>query len=241
MTEQLRLYLIFWSLGILVFAAEYLFPARRLHYRSVFFKDVVALATYNVCFALVVPFTDRIPIPNYVPAALLNISTPYKLLLFFIVEDFGLYWVHRFMHTQQLWRTHKWHHYPNYMYWLAGIRTSIPHIILFNFTFVAAKPLLADVPGWIFQLVAIEHIARNNWMHMNVSWKSTWLEYLIVTPRYHHIHHSDDPIHYRSNLGSLLTVWDRMFGTYFDPSKVNRRLTFGIGEKISPVRLVLGV
>lgn len=239
--EFLRPYLIFWSLGILAFAAEYLFPARQVRYRSVFLRDLVTLATYNVCFALVVRFTDRIPIPNYVPAALLNLSMPYKLLLFYVVEDFGLYWVHRLMHTQQLWRTHKWHHYPNYMYWLAGIRTSIPHIILFNLTFVAAKPLLAHVPGWIFQLIAIEHIARNNWMHMNVSWKSSWLEYLIVTPRYHHLHHSDDPLHYRSNLGSLFTVWDRMFGTYFDPSRVTRSLRFGIGERINPVRLVLGI
>lgn len=50
-----------------------------------------------------------------------------------------------------------------------------------------------------------------------------------------------DPVHYRSNLGSLLTLWDRMFRTYFEPSQVNRTLTFGIGEKIRPVRLVLGV
>lgn len=112
MTEQLRPYLIFWGLGLMAFAAEYLFPARPMRYRSVFLSDLVALATYNICFALVVPITDRIPIPNYVPEALLKMSTPYKLLLFYIVEDFGLYWVHRFMHTPKLWRTHKWHHYP---------------------------------------------------------------------------------------------------------------------------------
>jgi sterol desaturase/sphingolipid hydroxylase (fatty acid hydroxylase superfamily) len=76
---------------------------------------------------------------------------------------------------------------------------------------------------------------------MNVSWKSKWLEYLIVTPRYHHVHHSDNPTHYRSNLGSLMTVWDRIFGTYFDPVKVKETLIFGIGEKIVPMRLVLGV
>lgn len=114
-----------------------------------------------------------------------------KLALFYIIEDFGLYWVHRLMHTKQFWRTHKWHHYPTYiMYWLAGIRTSLPHLVLFNFTFVAARPLLGGSPGWIFPLIAIEHLCRNNWMHMNVSWKSTWLEWLIVTPRYHQIHHS---------------------------------------------------
>ncbi len=85
------------------------------------------------------------------------------------------------MRTPQFWRTHKWHQLSNVLYWLAGIRTSILHIILFSLTFVAARPLLANAPGWIFQLIAIEHIFRNNWMHMNVVWRSTRLEWLIVT------------------------------------------------------------
>ena len=241
MIEHLRPYLVFWTLGLLAFAAEYFFPGREVKYRSVFFKDVVALGIYNVCFALVVPFTDRIPIPNYVPVGLVKISIVYKLLMFYIVEDFGLYWVHRLMHTKQFWRTHKWHHYPKYMYWLAGFRTSIPHIILFNFTFVAARPLLANVPAWVFQLIAIEHIFRNNWMHMNVAWKSNWLEWLIVTPRYHHIHHSSDSQHYSTNLASLLTAWDRLFGTYCNPERLDRELTFGLEERLHPVRLVLGI
>lgn len=241
MTPYLQLVLVFCILGLLASATEYFFPARKVSYRSVLLRDVAALGVYNLCFILVVPLTDRLPIPNYVPAAVMKFPLVFKLLLFYIVEDLALYWVHRFMHTQRLWRTHKWHHYPSYMYWLAGVRTSIPHIILFNFTFVLAKPLLVDAPGWIFQLIAFEHIYRNNWMHMNVSWRSTWLEYLIVTPRYHHVHHSDNPAHYRANLGSLLTVWDRIFGTYVNPGRVKQALTFGIGEKVAPLRLVLGV
>ena len=204
-------------------------------------NDIVALAIYTVCFAIIVPFTDRISIPDYVPAGVLKVGTLYKLLLFYIVEDLGLYWVHRLMHTQQFWRTHKWHHYPTHMYWLAGVRASIPHIILFNCTFVAARQLLANALGWIFQLIAMEHIFRNNWMHMNVAWRSNWLEWLVVTPRYHQINHSSDPQHYRSNLGSLLTVWDRLFGTYCDPNVANKKLSFGIGEKVTVVRLVLGI
>jgi sterol desaturase/sphingolipid hydroxylase (fatty acid hydroxylase superfamily) len=77
-------------------------------------------------------------------------------------------------------------------------------------------------------------------MHMNVTWRSNWLEWVFVTPRYHHIHHSDDPGHYTANLGSLLTIWDRMFGTYVNPEEVEK-LSFGIGELNSPVRLALGI
>jgi sterol desaturase/sphingolipid hydroxylase (fatty acid hydroxylase superfamily) len=89
--------------------------------------------------------------------------------------------------------------------------------------------------------IAVSSILQNDWMHMNVTWRSTWLEWIIVTPRYHHIHHSDNPQHYKTNMASLLTIWDRLFGTYFNPDKVETPFSFGTGEKPNPVRLVLGV
>jgi hypothetical protein len=32
-----------------------------------------------------------------------------------------------------------------------------------------------------------------------------------------------------------------MFGTYYDPSELKQALRFGIGERVAPARLVLGV
>jgi sterol desaturase/sphingolipid hydroxylase (fatty acid hydroxylase superfamily) len=162
-------------------------------------------------------------------------------MLFYIAEDFGLYWVHRLMHTRAVWPVHRWHHSPTSLYWLAGIRATIPHIALFNLTYVVALPLLHDASGWAFQLIMVEHIVRNNWMHLNVTWKSSWLEWVFVTPRYHHIHHSSDPAHQLKNLGALLTVWDRMFGTYYNPDELTRELSFGLGERVNPVRLLIGL
>ena len=72
MFHYLRPYLIFWGLGLLAFTVEYFFPARPVSYRSVFLRDITALATYNLCFMLIVPLTDRLPIPNYVPASVLK-------------------------------------------------------------------------------------------------------------------------------------------------------------------------
>jgi sterol desaturase/sphingolipid hydroxylase (fatty acid hydroxylase superfamily) len=241
MRNALLPFVLFWSFGFIAFAGEWLFPARDVPYRSVFLRDLGTVIVYSVSFMFVVRFTDRIPIPHYVPADVLKMGLGYKLLFFYIVEDFCLYWVHRFMHTKYAWRTHKWHHYPTYMYWLAGNRTSIPHIALFNLTFVVALPFLAGAPKWIFTAIMAEHILRNTWMHMNVTWKSEWLELIFVTPRYHHVHHSDNPTHYKSNLGSLLTIWDRIFGTYYNPGEAKEALSFGIGERVPPARLLLGV
>jgi hypothetical protein len=75
MPPYLRMFLVFWTLGLLAFAAEYLFPARVVSYRSVFLRDLVALGVYNLCFLLVVPLTDRIPIPDYAPDGPIETAT----------------------------------------------------------------------------------------------------------------------------------------------------------------------
>jgi sterol desaturase/sphingolipid hydroxylase (fatty acid hydroxylase superfamily) len=66
---------------------------------------------------------------------------------------------------------------------------------------------------------------------------------LLVTPRFHRIHHARSPELYESNYGFGLTIWDRLFGTFQDPGKVGD--TFEVGEE-SPtfaeqMRALMGV
>ena len=83
---------------------------------------------------------------------------------------------------------------------------------------------------------------QNDWQHVNVTWRSNWLEWFVVTPRYYHIHHSNNPAHYTANLAALFTLWDRLFGTYVDPDSVRAEsLSFGLGEQVPFPRLFLGV
>ena len=241
MDNMINPYVLFWSIGLLFFVAEWLHPARPIAYRSVFWRDLLALGAYNLSVLLVVQLTDRLAVPHYLPTALHGLPTVVKLLLFYIVEDFGLYWVHRLMHGRFAWPIHRWHHAPTYLYWLSGIRATIPHIVLFNVSYVLALPLLHEASSWAFQVIIVEHIVRNNWMHMNVTWRSSRLEWLFVTPRYHHIHHSRHPAHQGRNLGALLTIWDRLFGTYYDPNDVRGELSFGLTERVAPARLVIGL
>lgn len=43
------------------------------------------------------------------------------------------------------------------------------------------------------------------------------LAFVLVTPGVHRKHHSDDPAHFDTNDGSILTVWDRALGTWRPP------------------------
>jgi len=126
-------------------------------------------------------------------------------------------------------------------YWLAGVRASLPQQILFNLPYIAAVPLLVGIPAWGILALTLEGVVRNNWMHMNVVWRSNWIERVFVTPRYHHIHHSADAQLHDGNYGSLFSIWDRLFGTYLDPDTTVPR-TFGTGEKKrDPVLLMIGL
>ena len=123
----------------------------------------------------------------------------------------------------------------------AGVRATIPQQVLVNLPYIFAFSFLDLAPWWMNLAIGAFNSFQNDWMHVNVTWRSNWLEWVVVTPRYHHIHHSDNPLHFKANLAALFTIWDRLFGTYVDPDSIKEPLTFGIGEEVPLVRLAVGV
>lgn len=234
-------YLVYWSIGAAFFLLEWLRPARQLAYQKVFLRDLMSLGAYNLFFLATVQITNRIAIPNYVPYRVGTLPFVMKLLLFTLLVDCSAYWLHRLWHTRWFWRIHKWHHSPTYMYWLAGVRASFPQVIMAGIPFMVWLPLLKPVPSVFFVVYSVFLIVTNNWMHMNVTWRSRWLEWILVTPRYHHVHHGDDPALYMRNFGVVFTFWDRLFGTYADPELIKKDIRFGIGEPASQIRLAIGI
>jgi len=237
---------VFWisyaAFGVLCTVLELIRPARKVRYRKALLLDAIGFTFYQfVVFPAAVWVCT--PIKGYValPSALLEIPIAVRIVVFYLLSDLGSYWMHRLMHTRHVWRIHRWHHSPTQMYWLAGVRATIPQQVLFNLPAVAAAPLLAGIPMWALFAMVAEGVLRNNWMHMNVTWRSNWIEWVFVTPRYHHIHHSADAELHNGNYGSLFSIWDRLFGTYLDPDTTVPK-QFGTGErKRDPVWLMLGV
>ncbi len=217
-------------------------PAHSISYGDVWRRDAIAALVFAFVVYPAAVFVDNyLPLRPAVPDTVMALPLVARFILYMIIADFGHYWVHRFLHTPLLWRAHKWHHYPTYMYWLAGGRGSILQQILVNVPYIFAGVLLDVAPWWIALVIIVKNTLQNDWMHLNVPWGSHWLEWIIVTPRYHHVHHSDDPAHFRGNLAAMFPIWDRLFGTYVNPEQVPRKLTFGIGEHPPAIRMVIGV
>jgi sterol desaturase/sphingolipid hydroxylase (fatty acid hydroxylase superfamily) len=236
----LRQVLVLLGLGAPFMVAEQKYAAHRLSYRKVVPRDIGAVVlvallgipTATIVTGILMHFpvlaVARVPLPVWA-------SFPLAI----VGSDFAMYWTHRLIHTRLLWRVHRWHHAPRYLYWLAGGRVSFLQGIIY--TIPTLTFLIFNVPPTLIGGYILFGAVLNHWMHANLRLKSPWLEAIFVTPRIHHIHHSRDPRHYGRNFGSLLSIWDRMFGTFVDPDDVRGPLKFGIPDAVPGPRLIIGL
>lgn len=51
-----------------------------------------------------------------------------------------------------------------------------------------------------------------------------------MSPSLHWIHHSNNPKYFNKNFGRVLSVWDRIFGTYLDESNLKDISSFGVDK-----------
>jgi sterol desaturase/sphingolipid hydroxylase (fatty acid hydroxylase superfamily) len=102
--------------------------------------------------------------------------------------------------------------------------------------FASAFPLLRGAPDLLLFALVVDAMVQNDFMHLNVTWPSRRLEWILVTPRFHRVHHDVGMRH--GNYGIRFTFWDRMFGTYVAPVPV---LATGVDDKVHPLRMAIGL
>ncbi len=165
-----------------------------------------------------------------------------KIILAHFISDFILYWIHRGMHNNNfLWKTHKFHHSAEALYWFSGFRTSFMHAFIYAFPQVM-------VGFYLFNFSVIElglgfsfGVFSNFFTHSNYSLPA-WLplHYILVTPDFHHPHHSQMGTQ-NKNFGNVFSVWDRLFGTYVAPEKIRSDFKYGLKEKPATWRMMIGL
>jgi sterol desaturase/sphingolipid hydroxylase (fatty acid hydroxylase superfamily) len=221
---------------------ERFFTAHKFNPRAVIVSDLattffLVLVTAPIVTKLIAYMDLRVTVPH----AIASLPLAARLVLYIVLADLGHYCVHRLMHHPRMWRIHKWHHSPTHMSWAAGNRESLLDAILVNSAYAFLWPIVGGLPYWLGAMLLVFNILKNDWMHLNVRLSLPWLEWLFVTPRYHHIHHSANPSHFNSNFSIVFSIWDRLFGTYTPPDVPRDSLEFGIGERPPLPRLMLGV
>ena len=135
------------------------------------------------------------------------------VLLIVLVADFVQYWTHRAYHeVPLLWRLHAVHHSAKSMDWLAGSRQHIVELIITR-TLVLAPIYVMGFSKEVIDTYIVIVGFQAVFNHANVSVRLGPLRYIIVTPNFHHWHHSQDQAALDRNYAAHFAFLDYMFGT----------------------------
>lgn len=130
-----------------------------------------------------------------------------------LAEDFMYYWLHRFDHEVRLfWAVHVTHHSSEHMNFTVGFRSSVFQP-LYRFIYFIPLALCGFQPLDIVFVYSATQI-WGIFVHTELINKMGWLEYILVTPSHHRVHHASNPKYLDRNMGMFLIIWDQLFGTF---------------------------
>ena len=159
-------------------------------------------------------------------------NTPVQVVVFlftlfiFLLDDFSKYWVHRWMHKWPiLWALHKVHHSAEVLtpmtvyrthplegivFTLRGTFTQGVSISTFIFFFGNNVDLFTVLGANV--LLFLFNTAGSNLRHSHIGIRYwSWLEYILISPAQHQLHHSVAQRHHDKNFGAALAIWDYIF------------------------------
>ncbi len=140
---------------------------------------------------------------------------PYVWVIAFILYDLSYYWLHRSHHQiKVLWASHVVHHHGE-EYNLSTALRQTGTDFLFKWIFYTPM-LLLGIPVEIFVTVAALNLIYQFWVHTEHIKRLGILDYILVTPSNHRIHHAQNKEYIDANYGGVFILWDRMFGTFID-------------------------
>ena len=131
----------------------------------------------------------------------------------FIIEDFFFYLLHYVdHHCRFFWAVHVTHHSSEQFNFSTGFRSSVFQPV-YRMFYYAPIALIGFQPADILIMYFATQIL-GTFVHNDRCPKLGWLEYILVTPSHHRVHHGSNPKYLDKNMGMALIIWDRLFGTF---------------------------
>ena len=188
-----------------------------LHREGDRLKDMLA----NICLGLLVILTGffmkALALTVYTMVYSVAIIKPAPSFILWIAAfflcDFVLYIYHLLGHkTRLLWAAHVAHHSSLHYNLSVGFRINFIHLF-YRFIFWAPLCLIGITPEMILLLESLTAI-WNFLIHTEKIKKLGFPDLIFNTPSNHRVHHASNPEYIDKNLGGILVIYDRIFGTY---------------------------
>lgn len=168
----------------------------------------------GLCF---LPLWGRAATGNIGLLNILPLPVWLHVLLAILLLDCWTYWWHRANHKIPfLWRFHRMHHSDPWMD-VTTARRFHPGEILFSSLLRLPLIFLLGVHLWELLLYGVLMGVVVDFHHANIALPERFdrrLRFLVATPAMHKVHHSRIQAETDSNYTSLLSVWDRLFGSF---------------------------
>ena len=132
----------------------------------------------------------------------------------FVCVDFASYCHHRLKHSINIfWNMHVIHHSSEEFNLACALRQSITNNLGIGILFLVPAALFG-VPPKMISILGPLHLFGQFWYHTRHIGKLGWLEYILVTPSQHRVHHAINKEYIDKNLAAIFCIWDRAFGTF---------------------------
>jgi len=143
-----------------------------------------------------------------------NIKPGVLLWIFLLLStDFLWYWYHRLAHEiNLLWAVHVVHHQSEDFNYTVSARITLMQAFV-RTCFWAVLPLLGFPASMITTMLLI-HGIYPFFIHTRLIGKLGILEYILVTPSHHRVHHASNEKYLDKNYGDVFIIWDKLFGTF---------------------------
>lgn len=161
-------------------------------------------------------------------------------ILLFLAEDFSYYVLHCADHYVRIfWATHSTHHSSEKFNLTVAIRSSVFQPFYRFLFFMPIAFVGFDALDIVFMYAVTQ--VYGFWIHTEIVGKlHPMLEFIFVTPSHHRVHHASNVKYLDSNMGMVLIIWDRIFGTFVEEDEkepVRYGLTHNV-ESYHPLKVV---
>ena len=211
--------LFFWIIEGAIPLLPMTYKRNKLRHAGVNFAfTTIHLIIHTFLAILIVKLSDWCRSNEFGLVYLSNAGIGLTILISFLVLDFfGGWLVHIVQHKVPLfWRFHVIHHADNNVDVTTGLRHH-PVESIFRGLFFFIGILVSGAPMYAVMIFQTILVFATAFTHANISlpsWLDKSLSYILVSPNMHKVHHHWKQPYTDSNYGAVLSIWDRLFGTF---------------------------
>lgn len=237
----------FLAVTLVFIAAEWIYQRSNHHDETYSAKETaasIAVALGDIAARILTGGIAAVPFLALYQVRLFDIDMTKGLswLALFLGVEFFYYWFHRASHRiRWLWATHAVHHSATRFNLSAAIRLGWTGQLTGAFVFFLPLAWIGFPPLAIAGMV-FAGLVYQFFLHTSVPVTLGPLKWVLNTPAHHRVHHASNEGCLDRNYGSVLIVFDRLFGT-FAKAPEDEPMTFGLKGRASstnPLQIALG-